>query len=165
MIGAAPAFAAPSGAATSSATPSNAAPSIGQQIVVSINIDMSGVDPPDDKLGSFTGHLDWNPAVVAYNSNSAILAGFVGVVNTSSAGSGHMIFNGAKVSGATGNTVVLTITFGVVGAGTSVLNLEYPSMAAAATFVELLPILTVTDGLVVVNSAAQHVYLPWVGKH
>jgi hypothetical protein len=38
-------------------------------------------------------------------------------------------------------------------------------MAAAATFVELLPILTVTDGLVVVNSAAQHVYLPWVGKH
>jgi hypothetical protein len=48
MIGDAPVFA-QTGTATSSATPSNATPSIGQQIVVTINTDMSDVAAPNNK--------------------------------------------------------------------------------------------------------------------
>lgn len=163
-IGGPPVLAA-SGSVTSAATPSNAAPEVGEQIVVTINIDMSGASPPDDKLGSFSGSLVWDPAVLAYNSHSGILAGFTGVVNTTQATTGHMIFNGASATGATGNIVVLTITFEAVGRGTSVLDLEYSAMAASGTFASLLPILTVTDGQVVVDSAAQYyLYIPWVGK-
>ena len=155
MMGGAPVFAA-GGSATSSATPSNVAPGIGDSIVVTIAIDVSDVAAPDNALGSFTGTLDWNPAVLAYSSNSGIQAGFTGVVNTGSAGTGHLVFNGAKSNGATGHIIVLTVTFGAVGAGTSVLDLQYSAMAAASTFANLLPILTVTDGQVVVSPAAQY---------
>jgi hypothetical protein len=136
--------------ATSSAVPSDANPSIGEQIEVAISIDVSNVDPPDDNLGSFTGSLDWNPAVLAYDGDSGILAGFTGVVNVSS---GRIVFNGAKPSGATGNVTVLRITFDVVGSGSSVLDLEYSAMAAAFTFKDLLPLLTVIDGYVQVSPA------------
>jgi hypothetical protein len=163
-IGGVPVFAA-NGSVASTAIPSDATPSIGEQIEVTINIDMSGVAAPDNKLGSFSGSLHWNPAVLAYHSNSGLVVGFTGLVNTDNAATGGIIFNGAKVAGATGNIIVLTITFDVVGAGTSALDLGYTAMAAADTFVSLLPILTVTDGQVVVGSGPRHyVYLPWVGR-
>jgi hypothetical protein len=140
-----------SGSVTSSAVPSNTAPEIGDQIVVAIHIDMSSVDPPDDALGSFSASLDWDAGVLAYNSHSGILAGFTGVVNDTNASSGKIIFNGANALGATGEVTVLTITFDVVGPGTSVLDLEYSAMAAAHTFTSLLPLLTVYEGEVVVG--------------
>ncbi|MDH4136051.1 MAG: hypothetical protein OEW09_04945, partial [Anaerolineae bacterium] len=84
------------GAVTSEPTPSDAAPDIGDSIDVTINIDMTGVDASDDYLGSFTGSLDWDPDVLAYDSNSGILAGFTGVVNTTNVATGDIIFNGAN---------------------------------------------------------------------
>jgi pectate disaccharide-lyase len=155
MIGDAPVFSA-GGTVASSATPSNAAPGIGDSIVVTIAIDVSGVAAPDNALGSFTGALDWNPAVLAYSSNSGIQAGFTGVINAGSAGTGHIVFNGVNSHGVTGNITVLTITFGAVGAGTSALHLQYSAMSAASTFANLLPLLKVTDGQVVVSPAAQY---------
>jgi hypothetical protein len=143
-------FVVQSGSLPSSATPSDAAPDIGEQVVVSISADMSGVAPPDNALGSFTASLDWDPAVLQYSANSGIQAGFTGVVNTTNAGTGHIVFNGANAVGATGNFTLLTITFNVVGAGTSNLDLGYSVLAAATTFANLLPRLTVTDGQVVV---------------
>ncbi len=140
------------GTVASSATASNAAPSVGEQIVVTINIDMSGVNAPDNKLGSFTGTLAWDPAVLNYHSNSGSLAGFTGVVNATNVATGHITFNGANATGATGNIIVLTVTFTAVGAGTSALDLGYSVMAATGTFVSLLPILAVTDGQVAVGS-------------
>ena len=154
-----------SGSVTSSAVPSNAAPEIGDQIVVAIHIDMSNVDPPDNALGSFSASLNWDPEVLAYNSHSGILAGFAGVVNDTIASSGRIIFNGAKALGATGEVTVLTITFDVVGFGTSALDLEYSAMAAAHTFNRLLPILTVYDGRVVVGPEEPYTcFLPLMSK-
>jgi uncharacterized repeat protein (TIGR02543 family) len=139
-------------AVTSEATPSDATPDVGDTITVSINIDISGAS-----LGSYTGTLDWDPAILAYQSYSgAPPIGFTGAVNTTSTGTGHIVFNGASSSGATGNTVVLTVTFSVVGSGTSPLNLEYSSMAAAVSFTNLKPYLTITDGEVVVPAATTH---------
>ena len=128
---------------------------VGQQIVVTINIDMSGASLPDNKLGSFTGSLVWDPAILTYSSNSGLLAGFTGAINTADVGTGHLAFNGANTSGGMGTVEVFQITFDAVAAGTSVLNLAYTAMSATApNFTNLLPILTVTGGQVVVNSAA-----------
>jgi hypothetical protein len=147
-------FTVPPAAVASAATPSDATPALGQQIVVSINVDMSNAAAPDYKLGGFTGSLGWNPAVLSYSSHSGILAGFIGVVNTANVATGHIEFNGVNPTGTNGNVVVFQITLDAVGAGSSALNLEYSAMAAATTFADLLPILTVTDGQVVVNPAA-----------
>jgi hypothetical protein len=136
----------------SAATPSNATPAVGQQIVVSINVDMSNAPTADNKLGSFAGSLAWDPAVLAYDGDSGLLAGFAGAVNTANVGTGQLDFGGANATGATGNNVVLQITFDVVGVGAGALNLEYSAMAAADTLADLLPILTVTDGQVVVSA-------------
>ena len=147
-------FTAQSGNAISSATPSNATPSVGQQVVVTININMSGVSAPDNKLGSYSGTLNWNTAVLGYDSYSgAPPTGFTGVVNTTSTGSGQITFNGANAGGATGNTVAIQITFDVVAAGTSALDLAYSAMGAADTYADLLPRLTVNDGQVIASPA------------
>ena len=130
----------------SAATPSNGTPSAGQQIVVSINIDMSG--DSGAALGSFTGSLTWDPNILTYNTNGGLLGGFTGAINTGNVGTGTIAFNGANTTGTTGNTVVFQITFDVVGSGTSALDLAYSAMAAATSFTNLLPILTVNDGSV-----------------
>ena len=166
-------FTVQSGSVVSAATPSNATPSIGQQIVVSINVNMAGSSAPNNALGSFTGSLAWNPAILTYSSNSGLQAGFTGAINTASVGTGSIAFNGANTTGATGNNVVLTITFDVVGGGTSALDLAYSAMAAASTFANLLPILTVNDGQVVaqytlttaVSPAGGGTTNPAVGPH
>jgi Fe-S cluster biogenesis protein NfuA len=136
----------------SAATPSSATATVGQHITATINIDMSGSSSPNDLLGSFTGSLDWDPAILTYSSNSGLLGGFTGAVNTANVASGHIAFNGANATGATGNVVVFQITLNAVGAGTSALNLEYTAMSAAYSFTDLRPILTITDGQVVVSS-------------
>jgi len=140
---------------TSSATPSTAVATVGQQIVVTINIDMTSA--AGAALGSFTGSLDWDPAVLIYVSNTGLPTGFTGNVNTANAGTGQIVFNGANAGGATGNIIVLTITFDAVGAGTTDLDLDYSAMAAAITFADLLPILTVYDGQVTVNPVVQYI--------
>ncbi len=75
MTGAAPVFAV-TGSATSAATPSNTTPSVGGSITVAININMSGVSAPDNALGSFTGTLNWNTAVLTYNSYTGLASRF-----------------------------------------------------------------------------------------
>ena len=154
MFGISSALAPATGSVTSAAMPSNATPDTGDTITVTINIDMTGVNPPDNYLGSFSATLDWNPAVLAYQANSGLLAGFSGVVNTTNVGTGSIFFNGTNITGATGDLVVFQITFDVVGMGTSAINLGYTAIAAAGTFATLLPILTVTDGEVVVGSVS-----------
>jgi hypothetical protein len=154
-----------SGSVTSSAVPSSAAPEIGDQIAVAIHIDMSNVDPPDHALGSLSASLNWEPGVLAFNSCSGVLAGFTGVVNDTKVSSGRVTFNGANALGATGEVTLLTITFDVVGSGTSVLDLEYSAMAAAHTFNRLLPLLTVYDSQVVLGPEESHTcFLPLISK-
>jgi hypothetical protein len=140
----------PTGEVTSTVVPSDDTPRTGDQITATVYIDMSDVDEPDNYLGSYTGTLNWNTSVLSYSSYSgAPPSGFAGAVNTSGAGSGVITFNGASVSGATDLIAIITVTFDVVGAGTSNLDLEYSAMAATPTLKDLLPILTVNDGQVV----------------
>ncbi|NLF13049.1 MAG: hypothetical protein GX597_14775 [Anaerolineaceae bacterium] len=154
-ISSAPAFA-QSGNVTSSVIPSNTMPDVGEQITATISIDVAGVDPPDNALGSFTATLDWNPTVLEYDGNSGILAGFSGIINDTQVSSGHLVFNGVKVTGSTGSFAVLEVTFDVVGSGSSELNLEFSAMSSAYTFKNLLPLLTVYDGSVQVGPSQNY---------
>jgi len=119
----------------------------GTQVVVPLTIDMSNMSAPDDKLGSFTGTIDWDTNVLTYISDSGILSGFTGNVVASS---GHITFNGANPNGAGGIIDILNVTFQVVDdpqlcETSSFIDLEFSAMAAAFTFHNILPCATVND--------------------
>ncbi|MCB2202437.1 InlB B-repeat-containing protein [bacterium] len=137
------------------ATPSDETPDVGDSITVTINIDMTNMDPPDDLLGSFTSSLTWNPAILSYDSDSGLLAGFTGAIN---AGSGYINFNGAKATGVGGSIDVFTVTFNVVGAGDAVLNLGFSAMASDEGN-SILSDLTINQGSVVAEGTAGTVVL------
>ena len=131
------------GAIAAAATASDTAPDVGDTITVSINIDMTGTP---ELLGSYTGSFSWDPAVLSYVSYSgAPPTGFTGVVNVGSVGAGTITFNGANASGGSGNLIVLVVTFNVLAAGSAELDLAFTVMAAALTFANLVPILSVSE--------------------
>ena len=150
-------FTAQSSGVTSAATPSNAAPSTGaadcgkhqhryvrRPVRLITNWGVSPAPWLGTQPSSLTAATQGSRLVSPARSIPAML------------GAGSIAFNGANTTGATGNNVVLTITFDVVGGGTSSLDLGYSAMAAASTFANLLPNLTVTDGQVVASGPAQY---------
>ena len=165
IAGNTPAFA-QSGSAVSSVIASNGSPNIGDVIQVNININVSGVNAPNNLLGGYTGTLNWNAAVLSYQSHSgAPPTGFTGSVNTGSTGTGLITFNGANAAGTAGNTAIISINFQVVGSGSSTLDLAYSAMSAANTFNSLTGILTVNDGQVIVASPAGISYIGDIGSN
>ena len=122
-------------------------------ITVNIDIDVSPTIPAQ-VLGSFSGTLKWNAAVLSFTTHSGLKVGFTGVVGTSNTATGQLNFNGANVTGGAGKLNVLTLTFNVIGANgsSSALDLDFSAMAAALTFVNLMPLLTVTDGAVTITT-------------
>jgi len=120
------------GTVVATADASDTAPAVGEQVTVTVSIDMSAVNPPDNLLGSYTAALHWNPAVLSYVSYAgAPPTGFTGAVNTANTATGTINFNGANASGAAGSTVVIAVTFNVVGGGNASLDLSFSAMAAA----------------------------------
>ena len=147
-------FTAISGSVTSAVTLDNATPTVGGQIVATIRINMGGISPSLTKLGSFSSTLAWDSTVLTYVSAApqGVFAG--GVLNEDNVATGNIAFSAANASGASGNYVILVVTFNVVKAGTSTLNLEYSAMSAASSYTNLMPFLTtVTDGSVVASPA------------
>ncbi len=136
----------------STVTPSNAEPAAGEQIVVSIDMDMTGVAAPDDALGSLAGSLSWNPAVLDYVSDSGLLAGFSSDITVDEV-AGRITFEGSHPTGVPGSGTALTVTFDVLATGTSPLDLEYSALVAANTGTDLLPILTANDAQVAAGGA------------
>jgi hypothetical protein len=124
---------------------SNPWPRVGQQIVVTVWVDTAG-----DLVGSYTGQLNWDPAVLRYDGNTGAPEGFMSVVNAKNAGSGRLVFAGANVNGVAGRFVPISVTFTVLKRASSVLDLNFTAMAAAQTFGDLLPRLRVRDGAVAV---------------
>lgn len=135
---------------TASANISDATPDVGDSITVTINIDMTNMDAPDNLLGAFTSSLSWNPAILSYDSNSGLLNGFTGAINP---GSGLIQFNGAKATGVGGSIDVFTVTFNVIGAGDAALNLGFTAMAAD-TGNSIMDHLTIQQGSVIAEGVA-----------
>lgn len=146
----------PSGVVVSAAVPSNPEPQSGDTLSAGIRVDMSGMAAPNHLLGSFTGTLTWDPAVLQYYGNSGVLQGFTGMVDDGNASAGVLIFNGAKAAGQGGAFDILKIHFtaaGEEGSSTSI-DLEYIGMLAAFTFADLMAFLTIRDGMVTVQAAS-----------
>ncbi len=143
-------------AVTAEAKPSRSNPAPGAQITVDINIDASKISPPDS-IGSFAGTLKWKPTVLSFVSHSGVKANFLGFVTTTNAASGTLIFDGINPAGVARKSNILTVTFRVAGAkdSSTVLDLAFSVMATGApAFMDLLPILTVTDAMVTVGTTS-----------
>jgi Mg-chelatase subunit ChlD len=112
-----------------------------------LTVDMTKAVAPNDKLGNFTGILKWDPAKVAYVGGAKVLSGFTGYINLDEVASGKLIFNGARAQGVNGLKDIFKATFQAIGpVGTSALiQVDFPSFAAANTFVDLSPDLVVQD--------------------
>jgi len=131
-----------------SVNPTSIKANAGDMITISIEIDMSA---STELLGSFTGSINWNPTFLTYKSNSGVKGGFTGTINDMGAvASGQFFFNGANAAGVGGAVSVLEIEF-EVGAGAAMIDLDFSAMAAALTFVDLLPVLEVKDSDIVVS--------------
>jgi hypothetical protein len=121
----------------------------GSQVVVPIDVDMTGMSSPNEKLGSYTGTLDWNKDLLRYVSHTGGTTGGWSnpTVNVSGTSTGHLGFANANASGTTGTVNIINVTFDVIGlAGQSgIVDLGFSAMAAAGTFVNLKPFLTVQD--------------------
>ena len=122
---------------------------IGSTFVVDITIDVSDTDPAK-LLGSFSASLAWDDNSLVLESHSGVKRPFTGVVNDSARS--KLVFNGVHVTGSAGKSNILSATFRVIAdnAAASV-ELTFSSMIAALDFSDLLPILTVSNGVVATN--------------
>jgi len=124
-------------------------PSQGNEYVISVYIDMSASSSPDDKLGSYTASLTWDPTKLEYSSYSGGDSPFNDpTVNEGNVDSGILNFSKASSSGKTGDIKIIQVAFNVIGGcdETGTLDLEYSAMAAAGSFTNLLPALCIEDG-------------------
>ena len=109
----------------------------GATVVTTILIDMG---TSNEKLGSTSVRLDWDPAVLLYQSNAVTGTGPAPTVNAAGAATGSLLFSLADAGGFTGKVQLLKVTF-VAGAAlkTGALALSTSEVAAASTFTNLLP--------------------------
>lgn len=115
---------------------------------ISIAIQQSPLDT-SFAVGSFTCTITWNNACIAYESNSGVI-GFTGVVNDANASSGQLIFNGVNPYGKKGYIHIMDITFKGVS-DMCFVHYSFSALAAAKTFVNLLPYLDAKDSKVTVG--------------
>ncbi len=122
----------------------------GGAFIAGVEVDMTNMPAPDALLGSFTATLTWDPACISYTGNSGILSGFTGFVNDGNAGNGVLVFNGAKATGQGGVVDILNVNFQAIGpvGSNCCLNLQFSAMAAAVSFTNLLPFLTVNGSCI-----------------
>lgn len=127
-----------------SANPSQARIAPGNSIEIPIIIDMSELP---EKLGSYTATLEWDPEVLRYEQHrGGTTLGFEHpVINATEVKKGKLRFAHAYPYGARGEVNILNVTMKVIGKESVKipLDLSFSAMAAAYTFIDLLPYLEV----------------------
>jgi hypothetical protein len=138
----------------------NPTPAAGDTIAVAINVDISALIAPNNRLGAYQASLQWNPAVLQF-LNFAPGPGLFGaperiVVRADGVGMLDTLeWNDFLAGGDPGpNINLINFNFKVVGAGGSsdTLDLEFSEMFTS-TFRDLRGILKTNDGVVNVESA------------
>lgn len=107
---------------------------------VVITADVSDVPAPDNRLGSFTGIVSWDPTLLSFTGQATILSGYNGFINADAA-AGTLTFNGANTNGVAGIVDLLKLHFTAVGpvGSTATVDVNFTAAAAAGTFNSLLP--------------------------
>jgi hypothetical protein len=109
-----------------------------------LRVDVSKSPDPNNRLGSFTGKLTWDPSQLEPADSTALLNNYTGVINLDTVAS-TLSFNGINNQGRTGVVDIFTTDFIVkASAGEKIkLQVDIPVMAAALTFADLRPNLLV----------------------
>jgi hypothetical protein len=121
----------------------------GSEISVPITVDMSLMPSPDDKLGSYTATLYWDPTQLEYTGHSGGSTSGWGspTVNTTNVATGQLDFSAAKPTGSSGLVNILNMNFDIIGGlgDPGTVDLGFTAMASATTFTNLMPYLCVED--------------------
>lgn len=113
------------------------------QTDISVNIVMD-MTASVEKLGSTSVKLEWEPAVLTYQSHVAVAGGPAPIVNSTATSTGSLLFSLADATGYSGKVQMLKVTLRPATAGmTGSLKLTASEHTAAGTFVNLLPKTTV----------------------
>jgi hypothetical protein len=138
------------------AVPNNPAPLRNDAITVAINVDVSALQVPNNRLGAYQATLAWDPAVIQYlNFTPAPPPWNTPDVAESNVAAGRLEWNDFVTDGSTGKINILNVNFMVIGAaGTSTnLDLGFSEMITATTFRDLLGLLKINDGKIQVGAA------------
>jgi hypothetical protein len=111
-------------------------------LVCTVQVDIS---QNPERLGSFTGRLNYSSRI-SFLAASPILSDFTGNVVVDEINR-RIDFNGARPAGRNGVVDLLILEFAITGpVNTSAfINMSYSAMAAANTFIDLLPQLSVEN--------------------
>ena len=129
-----------------SLVPADAQATVGQPVVITATIETDGRE-----LGSFSGRLTFDPAVLRYDSYTADMPGWMEVINATQAGAGIIYFVGANAQGQAGTVTPIVITFTPLQEGMALLDLNYTAMAEAHTYAAIAP--SIQDGSLTIAAA------------
>ena len=113
---------------------------VGCDFTVTVQVDMNGASVPDTLLGNFTAVMSWDTTRLELLDAPQLLSGFNGFVNLGSV-NGSFIFNGGNAEGRAGLVDILKARFRTLGSAGELeqIEVDFQTMAAALTFVDLLP--------------------------
>lgn len=137
----------------SALVPSDTLPAPGDTLAVAVNFDLTRLSPPENIMGTFTGFLNWDPAVLQYVGNSGLLQGFIGSVFNLDPIQGTLRFNGASNTPQGGQFDVLIFYYRVAGepGDPVIMDLGYQAMNCFLCFNNsLLVLVTPLDGQIAV---------------
>lgn len=122
---------------TAESVPSNATPLPNETISVAINVDVSNLQAPNNRLGSFEATLLWNPAVLQFvNTTPAPSPWSAPNINVNDVAAGKIVWNNFQTGGSTGKVNIFNVNLRVVGAPGVVdtLDLSFSDMTTASPF-------------------------------
>jgi hypothetical protein len=137
--------------------PNNATPLPNETIIVAINVDVSGLQAPNNKLGLFGATLTWEPGVIQYDGFTLGSPPWndpnVIDINENNVANGNLIWGGSSIQGSEGKATILNVRFrvvGVVGSRTELI-LGFSDMITT-TFQDILDQLIIQNGAITVRS-------------
>jgi len=138
---------------SAASVPNNPTPDPNATISVAINVDVSALQAPNNRLAAYQATLKWDPAVIQFLSTTPAPAPWdTPNLNTNDVATGKLEWNDFAQGGSTGMINILNVNFKVIGvAGSStVLDLNFTEMTTS-TFMSLLNVLRTKDGKVMVR--------------
>lgn len=141
------------------ALPSNPKPFRNDMISVAINVDISALQAPNNRLAAYQATLKWNQNVVQFLSTAAAPAPWdTPNLNLNDVTTGKIEWNDFVAGGTSGKINVLNLNFKVIGnpGDSTFLDLNFTEMTNSV-FVSLLPVLVTRDGKVVVQNRAPEI--------
>jgi hypothetical protein len=158
VVSAAPVHAQIQGQVVAESVPTNSTPFPNDVITVAVNIDMLGVQAPDNRLNAYQASMAWNPAVLKFIGLTPAPAPWDSpTVDTTNVATGKMDWNDFLAGGVLPAKInVLNVKFRVVGApgSSTVLDLGFSAMTNSL-FRSLLGNLTVNDGTVTIQGGVE----------